>query len=196
MEGAETLFGSTSKEKQVELEKGIVEALRGTLRGRGRSILFTDVEGSTAVTRRLGDVKAREVLRDHERITREVLKQHRGTEIKTMGDGFMASFPSASSALAAAVAIQKAFADHNLGHPDTPIHVRIGLNAGEPVAWEEEDAAQLAAQIRGYAEPGQILTSHRIKRLGGRKGFSFSDKKVVVLKELERPVPLYELEWR
>ena len=59
--------------------------------GAIRTVLFTDVEGSTALTDRLGDAKARELLREHERIVREALKAHGGSEVKTMGDGFMAS---------------------------------------------------------------------------------------------------------
>src|SRR3990172_12586372 len=59
---------------------------------RLQTILFTDIEGSTAMTQRLGDAKAREVMREHERITRECLRTHGGSEVKTMGDGFMASF--------------------------------------------------------------------------------------------------------
>ena len=59
-----------------------------------RLVLFTDVEASTALTDRFGDARARDLLREHERLTREALAQHGGTEIKTMGDGFMASFTS------------------------------------------------------------------------------------------------------
>ena len=77
------------------------------------TILFTDVEGSTALTQRLGDAKARELLREHERIVREALKAHGGSEVKTMGDGFMASFSSATKALECAIAMQRAFAQHN-----------------------------------------------------------------------------------
>ncbi len=81
--------------------------------GAFRTVLFTDVEGSTALTQRLGDVRAREVLREHERIVREALKSHAGSELKTTGDGFMASFSSATRALECAIAMQRAFADYN-----------------------------------------------------------------------------------
>src|SRR3970040_1617040 len=70
-----------------------------------RTILFTDVEGSTALTQRLGDAKARELLREHERIVREALGSHGGAEVKTMGDGFMASFGSAHKAPEAPVSL-------------------------------------------------------------------------------------------
>jgi pimeloyl-ACP methyl ester carboxylesterase len=81
--------------------------------GAFRTVLFTDVEGSTALTQRLGDAKARQVLREHERITREALKAHGGSEVKSLGDGFMASFSSATRALECAIAMQRAFAEHN-----------------------------------------------------------------------------------
>ncbi len=59
---------------------------------------------------RLGDAKGREVLREHERISREALRAHGGTEVKTIGDSFMASFPSAQKAVECAIALQRAFA--------------------------------------------------------------------------------------
>ncbi|KKK76870.1 hypothetical protein LCGC14_2859310, partial [marine sediment metagenome] len=77
------------------------------------TILFTDVEGSSALTDRLGDARARDLLREHERMVREALKAHGGSEVKTMGDGFMASFSSATKALECAITMQRAFAHHN-----------------------------------------------------------------------------------
>ena len=128
--------------------------------GAFRTVLFTDVEGSTALTQRLGDAKAREVLREHERIVREALEAHCGSEVKTMGDGFMASFSSATRALECAIAMQLAFAAHSESAEES-VRVRIGLNAGEPIA-EQEDlfgtavnlAARIAAQAAGGEDPG------------------------------------------
>jgi pimeloyl-ACP methyl ester carboxylesterase len=77
------------------------------------TILFTDVEGSTALIDRLGDAKARDLLREHEHIVREALKSHGGSEVKALGDGFMTSFSSATKALKFSIAIQRAFARHN-----------------------------------------------------------------------------------
>ena len=88
--------------------------------GAFRTILFTDVEGSTVLTQRLGDARAREVLREHERIVREALRAHGGSEVKTMGDGFMASFGSATKALECAVTVQRAFAERNASLPAHP----------------------------------------------------------------------------
>jgi class 3 adenylate cyclase len=161
------------------------------------TILFTDMEGSTALTQRLGDAKAQELLRTHNRIVRDALKAHSGSEIKHTGDGIMASFASASRALECAIAMQRAFAEHN-ETAEEPIRVRIGLNAGEPVA-EEEDlfgtAVQLAARICAHAEPGEILAPIVVRELAAGKGFLLSDRGDVALRGFEDPVRLYEVRW-
>ena len=159
------------------------------------TILFTDMEGSTALTQRLGDAGAQEVLRTHNRIVREALKAHGGAEVKHTGDGIMASFSTASGALDCAVAIQRALA----AQEDVPLRVRVGLNAGEPVA-EDEDlfgtAVQLAARVCAHAEPGQIVAANVVRELAAGKGFLFSDQGDVALRGFEDPVRLYEVRWR
>jgi class 3 adenylate cyclase/pimeloyl-ACP methyl ester carboxylesterase len=177
--------------------------------GGFQTILFTDIEGSTALTERLGDSKARGVLREHERIVREALAAHGGSEIKTMGDGFMASFGSATKALECAVAIQKAFEATNQqtdkpANQEEPIRVRIGLNAGEPVAEEGPDgrsdlfgtAVNMAARIAGQAQGGEILVSDVVRQLVAGKGFAFDDRGEQTLKGFGEPVRVYEVRWR
>jgi class 3 adenylate cyclase len=163
------------------------------------TILFTDMEGSTTLTQRLGDAKAQEILRTHNTIVRGALRAHSGSEIKHTGDGIMASFTSASRALECAIAVQRALAQHNESNPDMPIRVRIGLNAGEPVA-EEEDlfgtAVQLAARIAAKAEGGEVLASDVVRQLAMGKGFLFSDRGDVALRGFEDPVRLFEVRWR
>jgi class 3 adenylate cyclase len=172
------------------------------------TILFTDIEGSTTLTQRLGDAKAQEVLRTHNAIVREALKAHGGTEVKTMGDGFMACFSSATGALECAIAMQRAFAQHNAAllrqaqdaHTEpVEVRIRIGLNAGEPIA-EEEDlfgtAVIVAARIAAKAEGGEVLASDVVRQLVAGKGFLFSDRGDMVLRGFEDPVRLYEVRWR
>jgi class 3 adenylate cyclase len=175
----------------------VAAAAEPSAAGAFRTILFTDVEGSTALTERLGDAKAREVLRWHERIVREALKAHGGAEVKAMGDGFMASFSSATRALECAIAIQRAFAGHNEA-ADEPTRVRIGLNAGEPIA-EQEDlfgtAVNMAARIAAEAEGGEILASDVVRQLVAGKGFLFADRGDVALRGFEEAVRLYEVRW-
>ncbi len=166
--------------------------------GAVHTILFTDVEGSTALTQRLGDAKARELLREHERMVREALKAHGGSEVKTMGDGFMASFSSATRALECAIAMQRAFAEHNES-AEEPIKVRVGLNAGEPIA-EDEDlfgtAVNEAARITAAAKGGEILVADVVRQLTKGKDFLFADRGETSLRGFEDPVRLFEVGWR
>lgn len=162
-----------------------------------RTILFTDVESSTALTQRLGDAGAREVLRAHERIVRDALQAHGALDVKALGDGFMASFSSATRALECAIAIQKACAEHNQT-ADEPMRVRIGLNAGEPIAEEKElfgTAVNLAARIAAAAAGGEILASDVVRQLVAGKRFLFSDRGEVALRGFDDPVRLYEVRW-
>jgi class 3 adenylate cyclase/pimeloyl-ACP methyl ester carboxylesterase len=162
------------------------------------TILFTDIEGSTALTQRLGDVRARELLREHERITRQALRDYGGSEVKSMGDGFMASFTSATRALECAIAMQRAFAQHNESS-DTPLNIRIGLNTGEPIA-EEEDlfgtAVITASRIAAAADGGEILVSNVVRELVAGRGFAFADRGEMALRGFDDPVRVFELRWR
>ena len=140
--------------------------------GAFRTILFTDVEASTELTDRFGDARARDILREHERLTREALSAHGGTEVKTMGDGFLASFSSASSALDAAIAMQKAITEA-VAATETPIRIRVGINAGEPI--EEDDdlygaAVIRAARVMGEAQGGEITLGRSQNGLSDGRG--------------------------
>jgi class 3 adenylate cyclase len=147
---------------------------------------------------RLGDKKGREILREHERITREVLAANGGTEVKTMGDGFMASFGSVTKAVECAVALQRAFAEHT-DIADEPLHVRVGLNAGEPIA-EDGDlfgaTVILASRIAARAGGGEILVADTVRGLCSGKGFLFSDRGDFTAKGFDEPVRVYEVGWR
>jgi class 3 adenylate cyclase len=98
-----------------------------------RTILFTDIVGSTDTTQRLGDAKAMELLRTHDLIVRGHLAASSGMEVKHTGDGIMASFLSVSRAIECAVSIQRSLEEHR-ATAEHPIAVRIGVSAGEPVA--------------------------------------------------------------
>jgi class 3 adenylate cyclase len=159
------------------------------------TILFTDLVGHTEMMSRLGDERGREVLRDHEDVTRGVLAAHGGTEVKTMGDGFMASFGSVTKSVECAIALQRAF-DAREGEP---LSVRVGLNAGEPIE-EEGDlfgaSVILASRITAKAEGGEILVSDNVRSLSAGKGFLFADRGEFVAKGFEEPVRMYEVRWQ
>ena len=160
-----------------------------------RTVLFTDIVGHTEMMQRLGDAKGRDVLREHERITREALAEHGGDEVKTMGDGFMASFGSVTKAVECAIALQRAFAERE---SDEPLSVRVGINAGEPI---EEDGdlfgatVILASRIAAKAEGGEILVADTVRGLCSGKGFLFADRGEFVAKGFEDPVRVYEVRW-
>ena len=163
------------------------------------TILFTDMESSTALTQQLGDEGAQVVRRAHNEIVRAALGEHDGREIKHTGDGIMASFTSARSALECSIAIQRGVAAHLEEHPDSPLGVYVGLNAGEPIA-EEQDlfgtSVDLAARICDHAEPGQILAADVVRQLAAGKQFLFSDLGETELRGFEDPVKLWQLRWR
>jgi class 3 adenylate cyclase len=163
-----------------------------------RTILFTDIVGHTTMMQRLGDRAGREVLREHENLTRDVLKKFSGIEVKTMGDGFMASFASVTAAVECAVALQRAFATHNESAPE-PIVVRVGLDAGEPI----EEAGDffgstviMAARIASEAGAGEILASEVVRGLCAGKGFLFADRGEYLMRGFEEPSRLCEVGWR
>jgi class 3 adenylate cyclase len=171
------------------------------------TVLFTDIVGHTEMMHRLGDDQGRDVLREHERITREVLREHGGAEVKTMGDGFMVSFSSVTSAVDSAIALQRAFADFRFpassadGLPllEDGLGVRAGLNAGEPI---EEDGdlfgatVILASRIANEAGPGEILVPHTVRGLLSGKNFRFTDRGEFVPKGFDEAVRLYEVRWK
>ncbi|MDO8611688.1 MAG: adenylate/guanylate cyclase domain-containing protein [Dehalococcoidia bacterium] len=151
---------------------------------------------------------------------RELLKANGGTEVKTMGDGFMASFGSVTRGVECAIALQRGFAERNAGvgaalappqgaasgapTPLEPLHIRIGLNAGEPIEEEGPDGRSdlfgstviLAARIASQAEGGEVLASMAVRELCAGKGFLFADRGEHVLRGFEDPVRMFEVHWR
>jgi len=162
------------------------------------TVLFTDIVGHTEMMQRLGDARGRDVLREHERLTREVLRQHGGAEVKTMGDGFMASFSSVTSALDCAIALQRAFAAHTESMAE-PLHVRVGLNAGEPIEEEGDlfgSTVIMASRIAAKAGAGEILIPEPLRHLLTGKSYVYADRGETMRKGFEDAVRLYEVRWR
>lgn len=167
-----------------------------------RTILFTDIERHGDLLRTLGDVTGRQLLREHERITREALKAHGGSEVKSMGDGFLASFGSAQKALECAIDLQRALHDEALGGEmeglPNGLRVRVGINAGEPIA-EDDDlfgtAVIAAARLAALAEGGEILVANVVRELVAGKGFLFNDRGEQPLRGLEDPMRVWQLRW-
>ena len=163
------------------------------------TLLFSDIEGSTAKTEKLGDQRWMEVLREHNAIIREQLAAHDGFEVKSEGDGFMLAFQSARKALHCAIETQKAFAKR-AESSDVPISVRIGLHTGEMIK-EGDDFfgkhVNLAARIAGQAVGGEILVSSLLRELTASGGdIDFGDGGEVELKGLTGTHRLYAVNWQ
>ncbi len=191
-DAVEEFVGVTARDSSPAVERA--EPAAGTL----RTILFTDIEGHTGMMQRLGDAEGRIILREHERITREALREFGGNEVKTMGDGFMASFGSAQKALECAVALQRRLSEAAARLPFV-LRIRVGLNAGEPIAEEDDlfgSSVIAAARIAAQAQGGEILVSNVVRELAAGKGFLFSDRGETVLRGFDDPVRLFELRWQ
>jgi hypothetical protein len=191
----------------IEVDRGTVERFMGGIVDHApgepfvdiafRTILFTDIVGSTKLTQELGDAAAMSMVRTHDEIVREAIARHGGSEVKHTGDGIMAAFPSVAGAIEAAVRIQRRLAEAR-DRDASPVEVRIGLAAGEPVT-ERDDlfgaAVQLAARLCDRAEPGSILVPPAVRDLALGKGFAFRKGGRLRLKGFDEAVQTFEVAW-
>ena len=163
------------------------------------TILFSDIEGSSTMTERLGDQRAQEVLRTHSAITRNEVESHDEFEVKSLGDGFMLAFSSGRRGLQCAMAIQRSFAAYSDEHPEYPVRVRIGLHAGEVVREADDFYGRngiLASRIADQANGGQILVSSLLKELTESSGdLEFGTGHDVKLKGLTGTTRIYPVIW-
>ena len=163
------------------------------------TVMFTDMVGSTDLTQARGDEVAQQVVRAHNRIVRDALNKHGGTEVKHTGDGIMASFSTTSNGVEAAVFIQQNTAAHNRSNADLPLNLKIGINAGEPIV-EDGDlfgtTVQLAARIVDRASSEQIFVSEIVRGICAGKDFSFSKQGDHEMKGFAEPISLFEVLWQ
>src|SRR2546421_5402939 len=100
------------------------------------TLMFTDIEGSTALRTTLGDAEADALFHAHDELVRQQIEENQGRDQKAaLGDGFLAVFVSTRRALTCAIGIQRALDSFNLNRVGMPLRVRVGLNTGE-VAWQ------------------------------------------------------------
>jgi class 3 adenylate cyclase len=164
-----------------------------------RTVLFTDVVNSTTLTQSLGDKAALAIVGVHDTIVRDALSASGGREVKHTGDGIMASFVSAASAVRCAIQIQRELDKHAQTNSEHPLKVRVGAAAGEPVEQNNDlfgSTVQLAARLCAHAHPEQILVSNAIAELCIGKGLSFEDVGEVSLKGFNSPVRAHAAAWK
>ena len=164
------------------------------------TMLFSDIEGSTAVTERLGDKRAQEVFRLHNALIRKQVAARGGFEVKFLGDGFMVAYSSGRWGLQSAIAIQRELNTHHQLHPDDVIRVRLGLHTGEVIKEEEDFFGKnviLGARIASEARGGQILASSLLKQIvESSQEFTFDDGRDLVLKGLSGTHRVYDVGWQ
>jgi class 3 adenylate cyclase/tetratricopeptide (TPR) repeat protein len=168
------------------------------LPGGAVTFLFTDIERSTRLVKALRERYA-EVLAEHRRLIRAAIAGQGGHEVDTQGDAFFAAFASAKQAVLGALEIQRALAAHDWP-AGPPVRVRIGVHTGQAVPAEGAYtglAVHRAARICAVARGGQVLVSQATQMIIADEeeepGFALVDLGERTLKDLDRPVRLFEL---
>ncbi|MGI9646905.1 MAG: nickel-binding protein [Acidimicrobiia bacterium] len=161
-----------------------------------RTILFTDLEGSTALLQNVGEAEFMLLLTEHDLIIRRALVTTQGREVKHTGDGIMASFEDVARALECSLAIQDGFDARAEAGQSPTLRVRIGMAAGEPVHHNDDifgNAVNLASRVCDAADAGGILVSETVHELGTDRGFAFDAAGDRTLKGFSDPTPVFEL---
>jgi class 3 adenylate cyclase len=154
------------------------------------TVLFTDIVGSTERLSKLGDAQWRAELEKHNRLVRSELSRWRGQEVKTFGDGFLATFDGPARAVSCAAEIVDEV--ESLG-----LRVRVGLHTGECELREDDVggiAVHIAARVMDAAGPGEVLASSTVKDLVIGSGLRFVDRGPHVLRGVDDEWHLYALE--
>jgi class 3 adenylate cyclase len=161
-----------------------------------RTFVFTDIVGSTSLAEALGDDAWQELIHWHDQTLRAIFSRYGGTEVKQTGDGFFVAFEDASTAIEAAVAVQRSLAEHRRGHGFAP-QVRIGLHEAEASTRAIDFAGRgvhEAARIGSLAGGGQILASVNTVQ-GAATRFPVSAPRSVTLKGVSQPVDVVTIDW-
>jgi class 3 adenylate cyclase/DNA polymerase III delta prime subunit len=161
------------------------------------TLMFSDMEGFTAMTERLGDEAALQVVQAHNGILREQLKAHGGREVDSQGDGFLLAFPSPRAGAEAAMAMQRAFAAYAEQHPEEPIRIRIGMHTGQAIRDADKFFGRtviMACRIADQAQATEILVSDDVRQAVG-DDFTLGMARELTLKGFSGTHPAHPLTW-
>ena len=162
------------------------------------AVLFTDIVGSTERLGRVGADANQDINQAHFALLREAITAHGGQEVKSLGDGVMATFPSAVDALKAAVAIQQGIDRQNRRSPE-PLSLRVGVAVGDTTFENGDyfgDPVIEASRLCALAAGGQILATDMVRIMA--KGFAshtFASLGELSLKGMRDPVAAVEVAW-
>jgi class 3 adenylate cyclase/pimeloyl-ACP methyl ester carboxylesterase len=154
------------------------------------TVMFTDIVDSTDRLAELGDRRWRELLERHDSLVRGELDVHRGREVKTTGDGFLATFEGPARAIECAQAIVRAA-------PGLGIEIRAGLHTGECEVVGDDVAGMavhIGARIGALADSGEVCVSGTVKDLVVGSGIAFSPRGAHELKGVPGEWPIYRVE--
>ena len=155
------------------------------------TILFTDIVSSTKHLSNKGDKEWMEVLSQHNQLVRKVISRFNGREIKSTGDGFLATFDGPSKAIRCAESIREEVKILN-------IQITAAIHTGECEIYDVNDiggiAVHVAARVLSKAQPGQILVTMTVRHLLGGTGLEFTDLGEVSLKGIEEEYRLFALQ--
>ncbi|MDX2342791.1 MAG: adenylate/guanylate cyclase domain-containing protein [Acidimicrobiia bacterium] len=158
------------------------------------TILFTDLVDSTSLSQKLGDRAWSDLIASHFQVVREIVEREGGTVVKTIGDGGMYAFASATSALAAAVGIQRAVADST----EDRLRLRVGIHTGDVIQNNDDYiglAVNKAARVAAAAQGDQTLVSSTTMDMVNTNAYAFGDPITAELKGLEGTHILWPLQW-
>ena len=158
----------------------------------------SDIVQSTQLLEALGDARAHELFRMHNRVIRSRLRAHRGEEIQHTGDGLIAAFPRSEPAIRCAIAVQQELAKHNRDNPDTSFAVRIGIHAGRPLADEGRlfgVAVHTAFRICDQADGGEVIVSQEVVDDSRDSELVYRDLGEASLRGLSEGLRLYRVVW-
>jgi adenylate cyclase len=160
------------------------------------AVMFTDIVGSTKLTQEHGDDAMQKIVRAHNKIVREALRNYAGIEVKHTGDGIMASFKSVANSVEASRVMMRGIDEFNKGNSDIPLQIRIGVNAGTPIA-EDGDlfgtTVQISARLCDKAEDGGIAVSNLVRELAAGSTAKFTEMGQMDLKGVSEEVIVYSV---
>lgn len=161
------------------------------------NVVFTDLVGSTEMSNRLGPEQTEELRVVHFNLLRGAIEAHGGAEVKNLGDGLMATFPSQGAALAGCVAMQQAIDRHNRSGKE-PLGVRVGAALGDATPEDGDyfgEPVVEAARLCAKCEAGQIIVSDLYAQQGKSLGQTFTPIGELELRGVPEPVPSVTVDW-
>jgi len=164
--------------------------------GKPMAVVFTDIVGSTRLTQEHGDAAMQKIVRAHNKIVRDELRNFAGVEVKHTGDGIMASFKGVANSVSAALAMMMNIDRFNDEDGDIPLQIRIGINAGSPIQ-EDGDlfgtTVQISARLCDKAEDGGIAVSNLVKELSAGVSAEFEPMGEMDLKGVNEAIAVFSV---